>query len=167
MKGLFWVSIAFVMYTYVGYPLALWLFAKRRLRDAVGSEIAPTVSIIIAARNEADKIQRKLDHTLALKYPTERLEIVVASDASDDGTDEIVKAYAARGVRLVRAPQRNGKEYVQGLAVAVASGDVIVFTDSATILEPEALRSLVQNFADPTIGAVSTEDCLVDAAVPT
>ncbi len=164
MKGLFWVSMAFVMYTYVGYPLALWLLGKRRSRDVVGSEIVPTVSIIIAARNEADKIQRKLDHTLALKYPTERLEIIVASDASDDGTDEIVKAYAARGVRLVRAPQRNGKEYVQGLAVAGATGDVIVFTDSATILEPEALRSLVQNFADPTIGAVSTEDCLVDAA---
>jgi len=164
MKGLFWVSMAFVMYTYVGYPLVLWLLVKRRSRDVVGSEIVPTVSIIIAARNEADKIQRKLDHTLALKYPTERLEIIVASDASDDGTDEIVKAYAARGVRLVRAPQRNGKEYVQGLAVSVALGDVIVFTDSAAILEPEALRSLVQNFADPTIGAVSTEDCLVDAA---
>jgi cellulose synthase/poly-beta-1,6-N-acetylglucosamine synthase-like glycosyltransferase len=130
----------------------------------VETDFVPRVSIVIAARNEADKIRHKLEHTLALRYPTARLEVLVASDASDDRTDEIVEAYTARGVRLVRAPQRNGKEYVQGLAVAVATGEIMVFTDSATILEPDALRRLLRNFADPSIGAVSTEDCLVDAA---
>jgi cellulose synthase/poly-beta-1,6-N-acetylglucosamine synthase-like glycosyltransferase len=163
VKILFWVSLLLVMYTYLGYPFVLWALAKLRSRDVLKKEVSPPVSIIIAARNEADKMRQKIEHTLALAYPKERVEVLVASDASEDGTDEIVREYAARGVRLVRAPQRSGKEYVQGLAVAVAKGEVIVFTDAATILEPDALRRLIQNFGDPTVGAVSTEDVIVDA----
>jgi cellulose synthase/poly-beta-1,6-N-acetylglucosamine synthase-like glycosyltransferase len=160
----FWIAVTLVVYTYVGYPILLKFLVARRPRDVVQKDVTPTVTIVIAARNEADKIRQKLEHTLALAYPRERLQIVVASDASDDGTDAIVAEYAARGVELVRAPQRNGKEYVQALAVAAARGDIVVFTDSATILEPELLHRLVRNFADPSIGAVSTEDCVVDAA---
>ncbi len=163
MKILFWVSMFLVVYAYLGYPFVLWALAKLRARDVLKKEISPPVSIIIAARNEADKIRQKIEHTLALAYPKEQLEVLVASDASDDGTDEIVKEYASRAVRLVRASQRRGKEYAQGLAVAMAKGDVVVFTDAATVLEPDALRRLIQNFSDPTIGAVSTEDVLVDA----
>jgi cellulose synthase/poly-beta-1,6-N-acetylglucosamine synthase-like glycosyltransferase len=124
----------------------------------------PFVSMVIAARNEADKIGRKIEHSLALDYPRERLEILVASDASDDGTDDIVRGYAGQGVRLVRAPQRKGKENAQALALVEATGEIIVMTDSATLLEPQALRALVANFADPSIGAVSSEDVIVDAA---
>ena len=164
MRTLFVVSLCLVVYTYAGYPLVLWVLTRLRSREALRSEIHPSVSIIVAARNEADKIRRKIEHSLALDYPRERLEILVASDASDDGTDAIVEEYAGRGVRLVRAPQRYGKEHVQGLALAVASGDVVVLTDAATILEPDVLRRLVQNFADPSIGAVSSEDIVVDAA---
>jgi len=163
VKILFWVSMFLVVYTYLGYPLVLWASTRIRSRDVLKKEISPPVSIVIAARNEARKIRQKIDHTLALDYPKERLEVIVASDASDDGTDEIVKGYAAHGVRAVRASQRKGKEYVQGLALSVAKGDVVVFTDAATILEPEALKRLIQNFSDPTIGAVSTEDVIVDA----
>jgi cellulose synthase/poly-beta-1,6-N-acetylglucosamine synthase-like glycosyltransferase len=163
VKILFWVSMLLVIYTYLGYPFVLWAFGKLRSQDVLKKEISPPVSIIIAARNEVDKIRHKIEHTLALAYPKKLLEVLVASDASDDGTDEIVREYAARGVRLVRAPQRSGKEYVQGLAVAVAKGEVIVFTDAATILEPDALRRLIQNFGDPTVGAVSTEDVIVGA----
>ena len=161
---LFWMSIALVIYTYVGYPLVLWVLTRIRSRDARKSPTYPSVSIIVAARNEADKIRRKIEHSLALDYPPGRLEILVASDASDDGTDDIVGEYAGRGVRLVRAPQRKGKEHAQGLALAVATGDIIVMTDAATILEPDALRRMAENFADPSIGAVSSEDFLVDAA---
>ena len=164
MRTLFVVSLCLVVYTYAGYPLVLWVLTRLRSREALRSEIHPSVSIIVAARNEADMIRRKIEHSLALDYPRERLEILVASDASDDGTDAIVEEYAGRGVRLVRAPQRYGKEHVQGLALAVASGDVVVLTDAATILEPDVLRRLVQNFADPSIGAVSSEDIVVDAA---
>jgi len=162
--GLFWASIGLVAYTYAGYPLVLWALTRWRPRDARKASIQPSVSIIIAARNEADKIRRKIEHTLALDYPAGRFEILVASDASDDGTDDIVEEYGGQGVRLVRAPVRKGKENAQGLALAAATGDIIVMTDSATILEPDALRRLVENFADPSIGAVSSEDFLVDAA---
>jgi cellulose synthase/poly-beta-1,6-N-acetylglucosamine synthase-like glycosyltransferase len=87
---LFWAALALVAYTYVGYPLVLWALTMRLSRAAAKRAFTPAVSIIIAARNEADKIQMKLEHTLALHYPSERLEIIVASDASDDGTDDIV-----------------------------------------------------------------------------
>src|SRR5262245_57959652 len=162
MKILFWVAMSLVVYTYLGYPCVLWVFARIRPLRVLKQGIFPVVSIIIAARNEADKIRQKIDHALALDYPAERREILVASDASDDATDEIVKEYVAHGVQLVRAAQRRGKEYAQGLAVSVAKGDILVFTDAATILEPDALWRLVTNFADPTIGAVSTEDVIVD-----
>jgi cellulose synthase/poly-beta-1,6-N-acetylglucosamine synthase-like glycosyltransferase len=158
------VSLFLVVYTYVGYPLVLWTLTRIRSRDPLRKDVRPSVSIIVAARNEADKIRRKIEHSLALDYPTERLEILVASDASDDGTDDIVKEYVGRRVHLVRAAQRNGKEHAQGLALAVARGDIVVLTDAATILEPDALKRLVENFADPTIGAVSSEDIVVDAA---
>jgi cellulose synthase/poly-beta-1,6-N-acetylglucosamine synthase-like glycosyltransferase len=158
------VSLLLVAYTYVGYPVILWAVTRVRLRATRKRDILPSVSIIVAARNEADKIARKIEHSLALDYPGDRLQIVVASDASDDGTDEIVQAYASWGVQLVRAPHRHGKEYVQGLALMMATGDIVVMTDAATLLEPGALRQLVANFADSTIGAVSSEDVVVDAA---
>lgn len=164
MTILFWASLFLVVYTYLGYPLVLWCLAKVRPRDVRKRSICPSVSVIITARNEADKIRKKLHNTLALDYPPDRLEVIVASDASDDATDNIVREYETQGVHLVRAQQRGGKEYTQGLAVAVAKGEILVFTDAATILEPDALSRLVQGFFDPTVGAVSTEDLLVDAA---
>lgn len=164
MRTLFWMSMGLVIYTYLGYPLVLAVLAKLRPRAIRKKDVFPFVSIVIAARNEADKIRHKIDQTLDLAYPAGRLEILVGSDASDDGTDEIVQEYVGRSVHLVRAPQRSGKEYVQALALAVAKGDVIVFTDAATILESDALTHLARNFADPTIGAVSTEDVILDEA---
>ncbi len=164
----FLASIIAVAYTYLGYPLVLWVFATLSPGEVRKGKGCPSVSVIIAARNEADKIRGKIENSLALDYPTDQLEVIVASDASDDGTDEIVGEYATRQVRLVRAPHRGGKEYTQGLAVASAKGEIVVFTDAATILEPDVLRRLVENFSDAAVGAVSTEDLLVDAAgVPT
>lgn len=162
MKIVFWISILLVAYTYAGYPILLWVWNRFRPPRGALSEVRPTVSVIVAARNEADKIRGKIENTLALEYSADRLEVIVASDASDDATDEIVREYAPRGVHLVRASQRRGKEYAQGLAIADAKGEVLVFSDAATMLEPDALNWLVQNFADPSIGAVSTEDVLVD-----
>ncbi|MGH7380644.1 MAG: glycosyltransferase [Candidatus Methylomirabilales bacterium] len=168
MKILFWISICLALYTYFGYPFILWISGKRRPRDVCKITISPSVSVIIAARNEAEKIRDKIENTLALNYSLSLLEVIVASDASDDGTDAMVRGYAGRGVRLVRSADRQGKEHAQGLAVAVSSADILVFTDAATMLEPDALDRLVENFADPSVGAVSTEDLLVDTAgVPT
>jgi glycosyltransferase involved in cell wall biosynthesis len=164
VRVLFAVALLAVVYAYAAYPLILWGLTKIRSRRPDKREIFPSVSIVVAARNEADKIRRKIEHTLALDYPKDRLEILVASDASDDGTDDIVKEFVGRGVHLVRAAERRGKEHVQGLALSVATGEIVVMTDAATILEPDALTQLVQNFADPSIGAVSSEDVVVDAA---
>jgi cellulose synthase/poly-beta-1,6-N-acetylglucosamine synthase-like glycosyltransferase len=113
VRLLFFVPLILVVYAYAGYPVVLWALTKRRPREVMRKPIYPSVSIIVAARNEADKIRRKIEHSLALDYPNERLEILVASDASDDGTDDIVKEFVGRGVHLVRAPQRHGKEHAQ------------------------------------------------------
>ena len=166
MRTLFAVSLFLVVYTYIGYPLVLWVLTKIRPPDVLKSKIkiSPAVSVIITARNEADKIRNKINNTLTLNYPPSLLEVIVASDASDDGTDDIVKEYAAQGIKLVRARDRKGKEHVQGLAVAEAKGAVLVFSDAASILERDTVERLVQNFADPTVGAVSTEDVIVDTA---
>src|SRR4029450_13022118 len=120
MKILFWVAGSLVVYTFFGYPCVLWVCARIRPRRVMKQGIFPVVSIIIAARNEADKIRQKIDHTLALDYPAERLEILVASDASTDGTDEMVNEYSRRGVRLGRASPRGGKEHAPGVAAPAA-----------------------------------------------
>jgi hypothetical protein len=117
------------------------------------------VSLIIACRNEAKRLREKLDNALALDYPG--IEIVVASDASDDGSDDIVSEYAARGVRLVRSRQRRGKEFAQGLAITEATGDVLVFSDAGTDLPTDSIRKMAENFEDPSVGAVSSEDRFV------
>jgi len=163
MRFIFWISFFLLIYTYFGYPVVLWVITKLRPMKIRKGIYYPSVSIIIAARNEADKIRQKIEHTLALTYPKRLMEVLVASDASDDGTDEVVQNYAPFGVRLVRASRRAGKEHAQGLAIKAAKGDILVFTDSATILETDALTRAVQNFFDPSIGAVSTEDLLVDS----
>jgi len=159
---LFWVSALLITYTYIGYPLVLWALTKIRLQDVRKKRVYPSVSIIIAARNEADKIRQKIENTLTIKYPPDQLEVIVASDASGDGTDDIINEYAPHGVKLVRGRERKGKEHVQGLAVAEAKGEILIFTDAASILERDTVERLVENFADPTVGAVSTEDVLVD-----
>jgi cellulose synthase/poly-beta-1,6-N-acetylglucosamine synthase-like glycosyltransferase len=164
VKILFWTSCGLILYAYAGYPAVLWVWTRLWSRPVQRGRIRPPITVIVAARNEADKIRDKIQNTLALDYPLSLLEVIVASDASDDGTDEIVRQHAAQGVRLVRSPQRGGKEYAQGLAVAVAKGDIVVFTDAATLLEGDALKRLVENFTDPAVGAVSTEDLLLDSA---
>jgi len=97
-----------------------------------------------------------------LNYPEGHLQVIVASDCSTDRTDEIVRGYASRGVLLARAPERRGKEYAQQHAMQVAIGDIVVFSDVATILQPDAIRKIVANFADPSVGCVSSEDRFID-----
>jgi glycosyltransferase involved in cell wall biosynthesis len=124
--------------------------------------MTPPVSFIITAHNEEARIAQKLENTLRQDYPPDALEVIVASDCSTDATDEIVRAAGAR-VRLVRAPERRGKEAAQQLALRVASGDILVFSDVATALAPDGVSAIVRNFADPTVGCVSSEDRFVDA----
>ena len=155
---IFWTCIIAATYSYFWYPALLLILPPRRaLPDAAPISIR-RIAIVIAARNEASKIAAKLDNTLTLEREDTELDIVVASDASDDGTDSVVLRYADKGVRLIRSPTREGKEHAQGLAIASIDADVIVFTDVGTILPKDALIQLLDAFTDPTVGAVSSVD---------
>ena len=128
-------------------------------------DVTPSVSFIVTAHNEEARIREKLENTMGFDYPRHRFEVIVASDCSTDETDAIVRTYESRGVRLVRAPQRNGKkEAAQMLAVQAASGEILIFSDVATILGSDAIRNIVKNFGDPTVGCVSSVDKIIDAA---
>jgi cellulose synthase/poly-beta-1,6-N-acetylglucosamine synthase-like glycosyltransferase len=142
-------------YCGVVYPALLALAARSRRRPWVQQPIQPRVSVIIPARNEAAIIARKLDNVLASDYPADAFEVLVASDCSSDQTDAIVGSYTPRA-RLIRASTRSGKQVCLNLAAAQASGEVILFTDAASLLAPNAITLLVRHFADPSIGAVSS-----------
>ncbi|MEM9695738.1 MAG: glycosyltransferase family 2 protein [Myxococcota bacterium] len=155
----FWGSAAFVGYTYIGYPLLLWTASRLRPKRVNRGPIEPTVSVVLAAHDEADNIGRKLDNLLELDYPPDKLEIIVVSDGSSDGTDDIVQRYVseadAPSVLLSRNEEAAGKAMALNLGVARATGDVILFCDARQPIDRGALRALVRWFSDPQIGAVS------------
>jgi glycosyltransferase involved in cell wall biosynthesis len=119
------------------------------------------VTLIIACRNEERRLAAKIENALKLGY--QPLEIMVASDASDDRSDSIVNDFASRGVRLVRSTERRGKEHAQGLAIEQATGDVLVFSDAGTDLPADSIGFIVDRFRDPNVGAVSSEDLFIGA----
>ena len=158
----FWGSVALVVYAYVGYPIALAIVARLRSRAVKRADIRPRVSFIVAAHNEEGRIGDKLENTLRQDYPRDRFEVIVASDGSSDRTDDIVRSFAAHDVRLVRGSERKGKEAAQQLAVAAAAGEILVFSDVATLLEPDGVGRIVRAFADDTVGCVSSVDQALD-----
>lgn len=161
---IFWLSAAALFYTYAGYPLLLALVSAVRPRRVRRGDFESTVSVIITAYNEERDLAAKLENTLALDYPAELLEIIVASDCSSDRTDDIVKEFAPRGVRLLRQPQRLGKTAAQNAAVTQVSGDVILFSDATSLYQPDAVLALLPNFADPTVGCVAGRLIYVEPA---
>jgi glycosyltransferase involved in cell wall biosynthesis len=160
MPLVFWSSVSLVAYAYVGYPCALAALAVLRRRVVAKAGIAARVSFIITARNEERRIREKLENTLAQDYPRALFEILVASDCSSDATDDVVRSYGDR-VHLVRAAERQGKEAAQQLAVNAASGDILIFSDVGTALAPDGVSTMVRNFADQTVGCVSSVDAIL------
>jgi hypothetical protein len=158
LEILFWIGGFLAVYSYLLYPLLLRVLQSRAAEVGADTGTPPPLTVIITARNEQKRIAEKLENTLALEYPTELLEVLVASDASTDGTDEIVRGFAGRRVRLVRSAVNEGKEHAQWLAIQAATSPILVFTDTATRLRPDSLRMLVEDFCDPQVGAVSSED---------
>jgi cellulose synthase/poly-beta-1,6-N-acetylglucosamine synthase-like glycosyltransferase len=151
-------SIAALAYVYAGYPLLLRLVVRLRgARRVETRDITPSLSLLISAHNEEAVIGAKLENALALDYPREQLAIVVVSDASNDRTDAIVGEYAARGVTLVRREQRGGKTAGLNYAVPRLTSELVVFSDANAMYQPDALRKLARNFADPTVGCVTGE----------
>lgn len=159
LKLLFWLSLLGAVYSYFIYPFILRILPRRPAGRSGVPDINPSVSLIVTAHNEAARIEAKLENSLALDYPD--LEIIIASDASSDTTDDIVRGYGGRGVRLARAEERKGKEHAQLQAIKAATGYLLVFSDVATEIPADAITKLVRYFDDPEVGAVSSEDRFV------
>lgn len=161
---LFWILALAAVYSYFIYPLVLKLVASiSGVHTVLPIDMASPllVTVIVTAYNEERRIREKIENTLALHFDVLRLELIVASDCSEDATDAIVTEYADRGVRLVRAAERLGKENAQWTAIQQAKGDILVFSDVATQIPEDALVKLERYFSDPSIGAVSSEDRFV------
>jgi cellulose synthase/poly-beta-1,6-N-acetylglucosamine synthase-like glycosyltransferase len=154
-KILFWSSLGALVWTQAGYPVFAAALARLRSRPVRKTDFTPSVSVIVAAHNEEDVIQRRLQNLLELDYPPELIEIVVASDASTDSTDELVRAVAASDprVRLLPCP-REGKVAAQNRAVKTTSGEILAFSDANALWRRDALRQLVGNYADPDVAYV-------------
>jgi cellulose synthase/poly-beta-1,6-N-acetylglucosamine synthase-like glycosyltransferase len=162
---IFELSVLALAYAYVGYPLLVYLIsALRPLKVHKKEHYEPTVSLIIVAYNEEKDLRAKLENTLALDYPKEKLEVIVASDCSTDRTDEIALEFASRGVRLHRQPERLGKTPAQNVAVELAQNEIILFSDATTAYEPNVLREMMPSFADETVGCVAGKLIYVDPA---
>ncbi|MFW8600190.1 glycosyltransferase family 2 protein [Desulfobacterota bacterium M19] len=161
LSFLFWLSLLEVFYAYFGYPISLILLRTVRQKKIQREPHEVSVTLIITAFNEEKRIREKLENSLALEYDKDKLQILVASDGSTDATNEIVRSYADKGIELLEVVKRGGKENAQKEAIGYARGEVIVFSDVATILEPQGLREIVSNFADPSVGCVSSEDRLI------
>ena len=165
-KTLFWGALGALAWTHVGYPLAAGALARVRRRPvARDASYAPSVAVIVAAHDEEAVIERRLENLLALDYPADRFEVVVASDASSDRTNELVERVAAREprVRLIDCP-RAGKVAAQDRAVRDTTSDVVAFSDANATWAPDALRKLVADLADPDVAYVCGALRLEDAA---
>lgn len=161
----FGLAVALIAYIYIGYPVLAFVLSRllpHPVRRAGQAGMEPPVSVVIAAYNEELAIADKIKNTLALEYPREKLEIVVASDCSTDDTDEIVREFASQGVILHRQPERHGKTMAQHRAVRSTSGEILVFSDATTMYEPDAIRQIVRSFADPEVGCVAGQLEYVD-----
>lgn len=160
---LFWSGAASLGYTLVVFPLLILVRGLLVRRPPRAAHVTPTVSIVVSARNEAAAIGGKLDSLLALEYPPDRVEIIVASDGSDDSTDEIVASYADRGVRLLALP-RVGKAVALNRAVETATGEILVFSDANSLFSPDSLIRLVAPFADSEVGGVAGDQRYLPAS---
>ena len=148
------------IYSYLVYPVLLVLSpARRKSGNSAGAASENLrMSVIVTAHNEAERIAAKIENTLLLRESHPSIEIIVASDASDDGTDDIVRSFESKSVRLVRSPSRQGKEAAQGLAIRQCNGDIIVFTDVGTSIRQDSISRLTELFSDSRVGAVSSVD---------
>lgn len=152
---IFWVCFSLLVYVYLGYPLLLTLLARFSEAPFPDYDLpAPSVTLLISAFNESQVIAGKLENAIALEYPRDRLEVMVISDGSDDGTDEIVQQFSARAVRLIRQEPRMGKTAGLNLGVSKASGQILVFSDANAMYQPDAVRRLVRHFSNPKVGYV-------------
>jgi biofilm PGA synthesis N-glycosyltransferase PgaC len=159
---LYWLSVVWIAYVWAGYPLTLALVsALRRFRPVSSDQYLPTVSVLIAARNEQKDIGWKLAQTLEWDYPQHKLEALVGSDASTDRTDEEIRAIHDPRMIFFRNPERTGKNITLNQLARLASGDLLFFTDANTYIAADCIKKMVRHFADPRVGCVTGMECNV------
>jgi len=162
MTFIFYLFLFLIFYTYIGYPVLIAIVSRfhkgdRHLFNEMDEKrcLSPLCTVIIPAYNEEESIAQKLEEVLAFDYPKDKLEIIVVSDCSSDGTDRIVRGFESRGVRLLRMEKRGGKIAGYKAAVALAKGEILVFSDATSRLEPQGLKLLVSKFSDPSVGVAA------------
>ena len=162
-----WACLGFVAYAYVGYPVLIWCLSGslgRRRQSSMDGDTAelPRLSVLIAAHNEAGIIAARLENALALDYPKDRLEVVVATDGCTDATADVARAFADRGVRLLEYGERRGKTAVLNESIPRVTGDVVILSDANTVMAPDAARCLARWFRDSRVGVVCGQLVLTD-----
>ena len=159
-----WTSLFLLAYVYAGYPIVAVLRAALRPKPRIRAPIEPAVSIVVVAHNEADRIAARIRNLLALDYPRDRVDIVIASDGSTDDTEVFARQYEQPGVTVRPFARRRGKAAVLNAVVPGLRGDIVLFADARQRFDPGTLRALIDNFADPAVGAVSSELVLTAGA---
>lgn len=151
----FWISVGSILYTYFGYPVLVFLLAKFVHRSETNTAYRPPVTLLIAAYNEENVIEDKIKNSLAVDYPKELLQVVIVADGSKDKTPEIVKRYTKTGIDLLYQPERQGKMAAINRALPHARGEIVIFSDANNYYPADTVRSLIQPFGDPRVGATT------------
>jgi cellulose synthase/poly-beta-1,6-N-acetylglucosamine synthase-like glycosyltransferase len=152
---IFWLLVFTIFYVYIGYPFLLMILIRLKPASPLEkADIIPPVTLIIAAYNEEKVIAKKIENCLALDYPKENIEIIVASDGSTDNTNEIVRAFNNQNIKLVTLSSNQGKSSVQNEAVSHANGEILFFSDATVLLRSDAVKKIVRNYVDKNVGCV-------------
>ena len=154
MEYLFMFLLLIIVYVYIGYPILLMILNLERKANLIKNEFTPTVTLFIPVYNEAKIIKEKISNSLALDYPKEKLQIIVASDGSNDDTVNIVKDFLGEGVILLESVKRCGKNSIINEYLPQCNGEIIVFTDANAFFNMDAIKKLVRNFNNETVGCV-------------
>ncbi len=166
MLVIFWLSLLLIAFTYFGYPLVLKLWGQGKQGDSLpipADDALPSVTILIPAYNEQAVLETKIQNTLQIDYPKDKLAIFVISDGSTDNTNQIAEEMAKQGqITFIPVLERKGKANALNVGLAQARSDIIVFSDSSIMLQPDSIKQIVRRFSDPKIGCISGEDHIPD-----
>lgn len=168
---LFWTSFAIVFYSYIGYGIVLVLLVVikklliRKNKLSVGKSFTPPVALVIAAYNEEDYIEEKIQNSLALKYPKELLEIIFVTDGSSDSTPDIIKKYPS--IKLLHQSERKGKSAAMNRSIAHIESPFIIFCDANTMLNEDCILEIVKHYEDPKVGGVAGEKKILQKGINT
>lgn len=155
LAALFWFAVIFILYAYLGYPALIIMWAKLKKAKVHSSEFLPQVTLLIPAYNEEIFIAEKLENSISLDYPSEKLQILVVADGSSDSTPDIVRKFSDRGVELAYIPERGGKMAAINRSIKMAQGEIVIFSDANNMYEPQTIRALTAPFADLQVGSVT------------